>query len=162
MCHWINRTCHVLPYWYSLYGSIQGAWKNILSCIIARIIIYVYKVLGINSAILLHSYGYDANSKLFYLFIMLTDNNKILYPEWPHRQCVGLAFRRSHDRSSLSAASLVICSPASISVCSTWSSEGTALCRVGGATSQFDLPSLTPLSIAGCRWLQPEAPHRAT
>ena len=21
-----------------------------------------------------------------------------LYPEWPHRQCVGLAFRRSHVR----------------------------------------------------------------
>ena len=26
---------------------------------------------------------------------------------------------------------------------------GTALCRVGGATSQLDLPSLTPLSVAG-------------
>ena len=24
------------------------------------------------------------------------------YPEWPHRQCVGLAFRRSHVRGSLS------------------------------------------------------------
>ena len=34
--------------------------------------------------------------------------------------------------------------------CATWSSGGTALCRVGGATSQFDLPSLTPLSVAGC------------
>ena len=73
-----------------------------------------------------------------------------LYPEWPHRQCVGLAFRRSHDRGSLSAASLVICSPARIAVCNTWSSGATALCRVGGATSQFDLPSLTPLSVAGC------------
>ena len=31
-----------------------------------------------------------------------------------------------------------------------WSSGGTALCRVGGATSQLDLPSLTPLSVAGC------------
>ena len=29
-------------------------------------------------------------------------------------------------------------------------SGGTALCRVGGATSQLDLPSLTPLSVAGC------------
>ena len=27
---------------------------------------------------------------------------------------------------------------------------GTALCRVGGATSQLDLPSLTQLYIAGC------------
>ena len=71
-------------------------------------------------------------------------------PEWPHRQCVGLAFRRSHERGSLSAISLVICSPARIAVCNTWSSGGTALCRVGVRTSQLDLPSLTPLSVAGC------------
>ena len=80
-----------------------------------------------------------------------------LYPEWPHRQCVGLVFRRSHDRGSLSAASLVIC----IAVCNTWSSGGTALCRVGGATSQLDLPSLTPLCVAGYGWLQLMAPHWA-
>ena len=73
-----------------------------------------------------------------------------LYPEWPHRQCVGLAFQRSHDRGSLSAVSLVICSPARIAVCNTWSSGGAALCRVGGATSQLDLPSLTLLFVAGC------------
>ena len=53
-------------------------------------------------------------------------------------------------RTSLSAVSLVICSPARIAVCNTWSSGGTTLCRVGGATSQLDLPSLMPLSIAGC------------
>ena len=45
---------------------------------------------------------------------------------------------------------LVICSPARIAVCNTWNSGGTALCRVGGATSQLDLPSQTPLSVAGC------------
>ena len=28
--------------------------------------------------------------------------------------------------------------------------RGTALCRVGGATSQLNLPSLTPLSVSGC------------
>ena len=72
------------------------------------------------------------------------------YTEWPHRQCVGMAFRRSHGRGSLSAVSLVICSPARIAVCNTRSSGGTALCRVGGATSQLALPSLTPLSVAGC------------
>ena len=33
MCHWINRTCRVLPHWYSLYGSIQGAQKNVLSAL---------------------------------------------------------------------------------------------------------------------------------
>ena len=32
----------------------------------------------------------------------------------------------------------------------------------GGATSQFDLPSLTPLSVAGCGRLQIGAPHWAT
>ena len=32
----------------------------------------------------------------------------------------------------------------------------------GGATSQLDLPSLTPLSVAGCGCLQPGAPHLAT
>ena len=38
--------------------------KNVLSCIIARIRGHVYKVLGINSATLLHLYGYDAESKI--------------------------------------------------------------------------------------------------
>ena len=32
-------------------------------------------------------------------------------PEWPHRQCVSLAFRRSQVRISVSAVSLVICCP---------------------------------------------------
>ena len=52
--------------------------------------------------------------------------------------------------SQCSAVSLVICSPARIAVCNTWSSGGTALCRGGDATSQLDLPSLTPLLVAGC------------
>ena len=39
---------------------------------------------------------------------------------------------------------------------------GTALCRVGGATNQLDLPSLTPLSVADCGRLQLGAPHWAT
>ena len=40
--------------------------------------------------------------------------------------------------------------------------RGTALCRVGGATSELDLPLLTPLSVAGCGRLQLGAPHWAT
>ena len=40
-------------------------------------------------------------------------------------------------------------------------SGGTAL-WVGGATSQLDLPSLTPLSVAGCGRLQLGVPHWAT
>ena len=55
--------------------------KNVISCISARIRGYVYKVLGINSAILLHLYGYDAKIKninnISLKFIMLTDNNQI-------------------------------------------------------------------------------------
>ena len=55
-----------------------GRLKNVLSCIIARIRGYVYKLLGINSAIVLHLYGYDEKSKIviiyFFKFIMLTDN----------------------------------------------------------------------------------------
>ena len=34
--------------------------------------------------------------------------------------------------------------------------------RAGGATSQLDLPSLTPLSVAGCGRLQLGVPHYAT
>ena len=34
--------------------------------------------------------------------------------------------------------------------------------RVGGGTSQLDLPSLTPLSVADCGRLQLGAPHWAT
>ena len=37
-----------------------------------------------------------------------------------------------------------------------------ALCRVGGATSQLDLSSLMPLSVAGCGQLQLGAHHWAT
>ena len=40
-------------------------------------------------------------------------------------------------------------------------SEGTAH-EGGGATSQLDLPSLTPLSVAGCGQLQLGVPHWAT
>ena len=39
--------------------------------------------------------------------------------------------------------------------------QGVLPMRVGGATSQLDLPSLTPLSVAGCGWLQPGVPQWA-
>ena len=41
-------------------------------------------------------------------------------------------------------------------------SGGTAHEGGGGATSQLDLPSLTPLSVAGCGQLQLGVPHWAT
>ena len=39
--------------------------------------------------------------------------------------------------------------------------QGVLPMRVGGATSQLDLPSLTPLSVAGCNGLQLGVPHWA-
>ena len=74
-------------------------------------------------------------------------------PWWTHRQCVGLAFRRSRVLVQLPAASLVICGP--------------NLHRASGAqgllpyegrrvtASQLDLPSLTPLSAADCNCMLP-------
>ena len=40
--------------------------------------------------------------------------------------------------------------------------QGVLPMRVGGTTSQFDLPSLTPLSVAGYGRLQLGVPHWAT
>ena len=57
-----------------------GATKKMYYSVLSHELEAVYKVLGINSAILLHLYGYDAKSKIliyFLKFIMLTDNNQI-------------------------------------------------------------------------------------
>ena len=59
---------------------------------------------------------YSSHSVLFIIFLQFISFCAIhlilcLYPECPHRQCVGLAFRRSHVRISVSPVSLVICSP---------------------------------------------------
>ena len=53
--------------------------KNVLSCIIARIRDHVYKVIDINSAILLHLFGGDEikNINISLKCIMFTDNNQI-------------------------------------------------------------------------------------
>ena len=40
--------------------------------------------------------------------------------------------------------------------------QGLLPIRVRGATSQLDLPSLTPMSVAGCGRLQLGVPHWAT
>ena len=45
--------------------------------------------------------------------------------------------------------------------CNMWSSGGTAH-EGGGETSQLDLPSLTPLYVAGCGRLQQAVPHWTT
>ena len=43
--------------------------------------------------------------------------------------------------------------------CARGTHEGVLPMRVGGATSQLDRQSLTPLSLAGCGQLQLEVPH---
>ena len=50
----------------------------------------------------------------------------------------------------------------SFAPCKTWSSGGTALRRVGATASQLNLPSLRPLSVAGCGRRQLGAAHLAT
>ena len=77
-----------------------------------------------------------------------------------HNIIYTLSGRRSHVRGSLSAASLVICSPH----CTLQYVELRGYCPVqgGGATSQLDLPSLTPLSVSSYGRLQLGAPHYAT
>ena len=73
-----------------------------------------------------------------------------LYPERPHRQggclaCCGCTFESRWGCTDFYNAS----------------GEGVLPIRVGGATSQLDLPSLTLLSVAGCGRLQLGVPHWA-
>ena len=77
--------------------------------------------------------------------------HSLLYPEWPHRQggclaCCGCTFDSRWGCTDLYYAR---------------GAHGVLPMRVGGATSQLDLPSLTPLSVAGCGWLQLGVPQWA-
>ena len=75
------------------------------------------------------------------------------YPEWPHRKCVGLAFQWSRVRVPEAAASPVICGPRLHRAIR--GVQGVLLCVWLGATAnRMYLPSLTPLSVAGCGRLQ--------
>ena len=74
-----------------------------------------------------------------------------LYPEWPHRQggclaCWGCMFDSRWGFTDLYYA---------------WGTQEVLPMRVGGATSQLYLLSLTPLSVAGCGRLQLGVPHLA-
>ena len=59
---------------------------------------------------------------------------RILYPEWSHMQCVGLAYPWTRVRAQVCRQGLYR---------ATRGAQGVLLMRVGGATSQLDLPSLT-------------------
>ena len=85
------------------------------------------------------------------LWIIWAISSAYLYPEWPHRQggclaCYGCTFDSRGVCNDLYYAR---------------GAKGVLPMRVGGATSQLDLPSLTPLSVAGCGWLQLGVPHWA-
>ena len=69
-----------------------------------------------------------------------------VHPEWPHRRCIVLTFRRSIVRSSLVAASLVICSPH----CTVLHVEFKGYC-LGGVFSQ-SIGSFVSAAII-CSWL---------
>ena len=71
-----------------------------------------------------------------------------LLPEWPHSQggCLACTFESRWCCTDLYYAR---------------GAQGVLPMRVGGATSELDLPSLTPSSVAGCGWLQLGVPHWA-
>ena len=66
------------------------------------------------------------------------------------RTCSALVWHSEGRTFAADSVQQVLWFAARIAVRNKWSSGDTALCRVGGAASQLDLPSLTPLSIAGC------------
>ena len=74
-----------------------------------------------------------------------------LYPEWPHRQGGCLTCCSCTIESSWVHCFILYARGA----------QGVLPMRVGGATSQLDLPSLTPLSVADCGWLQLGVPNWA-
>ena len=90
-----------------------------------------------------HITGVKFNEKLHHLLII----------EW--LQCWLLQTHASH-------AAVACSSPAECTdLYYACGAQGVLPMRVGGATRQLDLPSLTPLSIAGCGWLQLGVPQWA-
>ena len=134
-----DKSCFRPSDWISFHGCIFIKWfSNIAS---------IYRLLG---CIITQSPDMDKES-----FNYMNKNKA--YTEWPHRQCVGLAFRRSPISCSLAAESLAsICTVQQVNL------RGTALYIGGGIGNSMDLPSLTPLSIAGCGRLHLDAPHWST
>ena len=68
------------------------------------------------------------------------------HPEWPYMLCVGLAFRRSHVRGSLSAACLEICSP----LCTVQYAELGWHCPVKGMGCDQSIGSTVSDAIVRC------------
>ena len=94
---------------------------------------------------------------IFYIFyfifcsLYLVLFSIVLYHEWPHRQggclaCCGCTFESRWGCTFLYYAR---------------GAQGVLPMRLGGATSELDLPPMTPLSVAGCGWLQLGVPYWA-
>ena len=114
------------------------------------------KGIGIGEGICLHwLWWYQLNLGYIVILNLILNfdffNFKFLYPEWPHRQGSFLARCGCTFESSWGCTDLYYARGA----------QGVLPMRVGGATSQLDLSSLTTLSVAGCGWLQLGVPHWA-
>ena len=102
------------------------------------------------------SSGRLLTNKVISLFISSFYNYCEIYPEWPHRQggclaCWRLQGCKIESRLRLSCTDLYKALGAQVVL----------PMRVGGATSQLDIPSLTTLSVPGCGRLQLGVPHWA-
>ena len=86
-----------------------------------------------------------------------------LYPEWP-RTCTSMVWHFEGRTFAANSVQQVLWFAAQPALqCAIRGAQGVLPCvGWGGATSQLDLPSLTPLSVAGCGWLQLGAPHLDT
>ena len=87
------------------------------------------------------------------------EKHLLTYPQWPHMQggCLACMLKVARLQDPIQAVAelhrFILC---------TRRSGGTAQEGVGCVTSQLDLSSLTPLSVAGYGRLQLEVPHWAT
>ena len=82
------------------------------------------------------------------------NSKQLICPEWPNRQggCLACWSCKIYSRLSWDCTDLYCARGA----------QGVLPIRVGGATSQLDLPYLTPLSVAGCGRRQQGVLHWAT
>ena len=81
-----------------------------------------------------------------------------VYPELPHRDACWSQWMRVRapvDATSLAISRLRLHH-------AILGAQGVLLMRVEGVTSKLDIPSLMPLSVAGCSQLQLGVPHWAT
>ena len=111
--------------------------------------------------IILHENIFTNCSKKYILTQeLLSPRFYITYPEWPHRQCVGLAYPWKRVLAPVAAASFAICSPHLHREIR--GAHGVLALRVGVRQVNWTKPSLTPLSVAGCGRLQLGVLHWAT